>query len=307
MNSQKLTSSPTNSGSVLNRFAVLGPLAPAAFVFIVGLIILAISRSALTFMYFDRLRGASNIFFVYIAGMRMDVILLSYATIFPTFLLLLCPKRIILKFRWFFTLWFTLFMCLLVHMEIATFPFVAEYDLRPDRKFLEYLKHTREVSGMLWKAYKFHLIGGVFFVALTALLSWISVHKVITNYKEFGLKTRLVLLPLITALLVLGARSTLGHRPANLSTASFSNNHLLNEFALNSTYSMLYAAYRMSQHERNPSAMYGRISEENSLARVRSKTLISKEDFIPSEIPMLHKQRSPFKRKRPLNVVVFLQ
>jgi phosphoglycerol transferase MdoB-like AlkP superfamily enzyme len=60
---------------------------------------------------------------------------------------------------------------------------------------------------------------------------------------------------LVIALMFMGARSTFGHRPANLSTASFSHNHLANELAVSSTYTLLNAIY-MSLHEVG-SEMYG--------------------------------------------------
>ncbi|NMC62861.1 MAG: sulfatase-like hydrolase/transferase [SAR324 cluster bacterium] len=53
---------------------------------------------------------------------------------------------------------------------------------------------------------------------------------------------RLIIAPFALLALFLGARSSIGHRPANLSTACFSGNHLANEFALNSTYTVTYAA-----------------------------------------------------------------
>lgn len=296
----------TKRRKLLDRILPLGPLGLTAYIMACSLAILTCFRAILTGMHIQRFSGTPEFWWLFVVGLRMDMILLSFATILPTLFLMLLPKRLIGKIRPVLALWFTGFMCLLVYMEIATIPFVDEYDLRPDQKFLEYLKHVREVVTTLVKVYSFELaIGGVALVSF-AVLFWSSTNYILREYREWSAKSRLLLLPIVIGLLVLGARSTLGHRPANISSAYFSENHLANEFALNSTYSMLYAGYRMFVHEKNPSLDYGKMPREEILARVRARSLLPAQD-LDAEIPFLHVQKSPFVLERPMNVVVFLQ
>ena len=46
-------------------------------------------------------------------------------------------------------------------MEIATFPFMAEFDTRPDRLFIEHMVQVREVFGMILKGYTANLAAGI--------------------------------------------------------------------------------------------------------------------------------------------------
>jgi phosphoglycerol transferase MdoB-like AlkP superfamily enzyme len=191
-------------------------------------------------------------------------------------------------------------------MEVATFPFMEEFDLRPDIKFLEYLKHVHEVVTTLVKVYALELLIGAGALVVCAACAWRWSLRILETAAEWNWKRRLLCLPFVMGLLVLGARSTLGHRPANLSTACFSENHLANELALNSTYTMLYAAYSLLRNERNPSLNYGKMEKEEVLRRVQER-IVPTGPLIPGDVPFLHHQDSPFTVRRPQNVVVFLQ
>ncbi len=284
-----------------------GPLAPIIFLFFTGLILTQGFRLALVLRYHDRLQETANYLKVFPVGLRMDVLLMSYLCILPTIFLLLLPKKIILKARLIFATFITCVLSLILYIEIATFPFLAEYDLRPDRKFLEYLKHSREVFGTIWGAYRGEFLIGFLAVTAFSMLFWRLSSSMLKNYKEFDWKLRLPLAPVLVALLVLGARSSLGHRPANISTATFSNNHLANELALNSTYTLAYAAYRLYSHEESPVKMFEKMSDEEVFERVKKRSTIAESTYLPGTIPFLHTQKSPFNLKRPMNVVIFLQ
>jgi len=51
-------------------------------------------------------------------------------------------------------IWFTFAWFLLTLLEVSTPQFIIEYDTRPNRLYVDYLKHPQEVVGMLWKGYK---------------------------------------------------------------------------------------------------------------------------------------------------------
>ena len=291
---------------LLNKFCKLGPAALPGYIIISGLLILAFFRAALTATYFTRLSEDPAFWKLFPIGVRMDLILLCYASILPAVVYFLLPQVLIRKLKPILTGYVTLFMCVLVYMEIATFPFVDEFDLRPDQKFLEYIHHFYEVFTTLWKVYKLEIFLAAIVLFFSARIFWKSANYIQDNLKVVRYSKRLMLFPLAGALIFLGARSTLGHRPANLSTATFSDNHLANEFALNSTYTMTYSAYRMYRYEKNPSLMYGKMERDEVMKRVKDATVLAGAP-LESEIPFLTKQTSPFKYNRPPNVVIFLQ
>lgn len=292
----------------MQKLRALGPLLlPLAFI-VCGLIIFAIFRGALTLVYLERFADTPGYLKLFVIGVRMDLIILCYLMILPTSLLLLAPQRLLdfPKFRNFICLWCAVSIAVIVYMEVATFPFMEEFDLRPDIKFLEYLKHVQEVATTLFKVYLVELSIGTSALVICIYFAarWSS--RILKAVHPWPWTGRLAAFPFVLSLLVLGGRSTLGHRPANLSTAYFSENHLANELALNSTYTMLYAGYRMLRHEKNPALDYGPMPAQEVFARVR-KQLTFETPEVTEQIPFRHAQPSAFKRERPLNVVIFLQ
>jgi phosphoglycerol transferase MdoB-like AlkP superfamily enzyme len=296
----------TQNRKFLNLFTGFGPLALPLYIVICGISILFVFRAALTATYFSRLSETPRFWMLFPVGLRMDLVLLSYAVIIPALCGFLLSEKIYANVKKTLALLFTIFMCSLIYMEIATFPYLEEFDMRPEQKYLEYLQHVYEVFTTIFKVYKLEISIAVIILILAARFFWKSINYVLLNQTKFSFKSRLLLFPLIGALIFLGARSTLGHRPANLSTAAFSDNHLANEFALNSTYTLAYAAYRMYRHEKNPSLFYGKMDRAEVFERVKKVSILAGTP-LESEIPFLQKQHSPFKTDRPPNVVIFLQ
>jgi hypothetical protein len=71
----------------------------------------------------------------------------------------------------------------------------------------------------------------------------------------------LITWPLVFILLVLGIRSTLGHRPANPAFFAITADSMVNSLVLNSGYSVLYATYNLIKEDKS-SEMYGKIPRE---------------------------------------------
>src|SRR5690606_23824359 len=130
---------------------------------------------------------------------------------------------------------FTFAWCLLVLLEVSTPQFIMEYDTRPNRLYVEYLKHPREVFGMLWKGYKLVLLGGVAGMALLGWAGWAALQLAPPDPS-----LPLWLKPLLTlafgAAIFLAIRGTLSHRPINPSTVAWCGDSLLNALPLNSLY-----------------------------------------------------------------------
>ena len=76
------------------------------------------------------------------------------------------------------------------------------------------------------------------------------------------------MLPLVLAVLFAGCRSSLEPRPANISTASFSSNRLVNELTMNSTYTVGYALESL-RNEADAAAMYGEMPWPEVQSRVQ--------------------------------------
>lgn len=86
-------------------------------------------------------------------------------------------------------------------------------------------------------------------------------------------KRLLILTPVILVLL-LGVRSSFGHRPANPSDSIFSDNRLLNELSKNSIYSVAYAGYSEVKHG-GSAKQYGAMDKSEAFERVAKRLHIS--------------------------------
>lgn len=266
---------------------------------------MSLSRAGLALLYWTRIFETPDVFKVFLIGIRMDVILLSYLTFLPILALLIFSKPVVLRMRRLFSAWAAAVLGLIIFMEIASVPFLAEYDLRPDIKFIEYLTTPHEVFETLIKTYSLELVIGILALIIFATIMSRFSSYAIKSYSPWNVRSRLIILPITILLLVLGCRSSLQHRPANLSTAAFSTNHLANELALNSTYTLFYAIYRTCKEETNPSRMYGKMEATEVFRRIVKLTNNQASPTDP--IPFLHTQKSPFDLTRPMNVVIFLQ
>ncbi len=285
-----------------SRSSPLGPLGPLATLAVGLLTLLSLSRLALAATYLDRLRTVPGFAWCFLVGLRMDVITVSWILAIPTMLVLGLGR----PGQRAACLWGAGAAAAAAYMEIATFPFVAQYDSRPNRLFFEYLVHPREVLGTLLSEYKLPLLASVVLSAWVLRATWRRMDAAFLAAPPWGALRRLGTLPLALVVLFLGARSSLRHRAANLSTAAFSSDHLTNELALNSLYSLGYAIYAL-RHEMDPAQIYGSMPRDEVLRRVRRVAGLDPERSGPAASPLLHTQVPRRKRDRPLNLVVFLQ
>jgi len=205
--------------------------------------------------------------------------------------------------------WLLLGWCLMALLELSTPQFIIEYDTRPNRLYLVYLKHPKEVCTMLWRGYRGLLaavlvgllalawLGGQLFMQAPKWGAW-SVHT-------SSFITRITLSLAAALLAFIAIRGTLRHRPINPSTVAFCGDALVNALALNSLYSVLYAAYSL-KNERSSADVYGTLPDEAVHDCVRQCAGITCAE--PSaRIPTLHWQRVAQAPLRPKNIVLIVQ
>ena len=289
------------------RLSFLQPLVPIVNFYLIGLFIFTFFRFVLCAEYFNRLLEVKNYFRIISIGFRIDTILLSYVLIIPFLAVVFLPRAVMAKISWAFSLCFAALASVFAFLEIATFPFIDEFDTRLDRVFLEHMVQVREVFGMILKGHRVSLACGLLAVVIICLLVYKLSQKFFKQAKECSLKQRLLVLAVGGILLTIGARSTFIKHPANISLAFFSSNHLANQLALNSTYSLAYAFYTNLKMEADPRKLYGDMDPADMLSRIRSYEGMSAEACRNPDIPLLHYQQSRFSPERPVNLVIILQ
>lgn len=274
-----------------------------SLVFIVAaLLMLSVSRLALAAWQRERVRNAGGLWPIVLGGWRIDAHEVSVLAVAPVVLspwLGHFPLATAITSVWFQFAWL-----LLVFMEVATPPFILEYDTRPNRLFIEYLKHPREVSGMLWRGFKVPVLGGFVVVGLAA---WLG-HKLFgAPLPDSPMTWWLVPITSLAALAIgiLAIRGTLAHRPINPSTVAYCSDGMLNMLPLNSLYSVLYAIYSM-KHEKSASKVYGDMPDDEMHEQVLASAGLSYPPPDP-DFPSMHAQTPVRQRPRPLNVVIILE
>lgn len=293
---------------MLFRRKFWGPFWPFFCFVLMAVLLFNTSRLGLSLWLADRVNAVSGWLPVFLNGLRIDTVLLSWVLIFPIAITLLLPDQPRVQRIWpkVLTFWFLLWLFIFVLMELSTPAYIAQYDQRPSRIFVEYLIYPREVFLTLWTAYKPQIfITVIISIAMLLLLPRKMMHLT-QPAAAWSWSKRLFFLPIILSLLILGARSSLSHRPINPSSVAFSSDHLVNELSLNSTYSLLYAIDNM-RDEKNAAKIYGIMEKNEILRRVRESTGLAAKQFISENNPTLHYQSASTKRTRPFNLVIILE
>ncbi|MEZ4854361.1 LTA synthase family protein [Flavobacterium sp.] len=277
-------------------------LKPIGLFFLLGLLINSLSRIILFFIFKDRAVETSNYIDLFFIGLRFDTILLSYISFLPFLLITFLPDNWLQKIKNFFAIYFIFFLVIILLMELSTPDFIHQYDTRPNRLFLDYLIYPKEVIGTLLKSYLSSLI-------ITFLILIVVVYFAFKKGKywfypvQSMYKYKLLFFLPVAFLLFWGARGSLtSKRPINASNAIFSPDQMTNSLALNSTYTVAFAAYSL-KNEGNVKK-YGKMDETEAYNRV--KKYMDVTEFIPSDVPFLHHVQ-PDSIQPKYNVVIFLQ
>ena len=280
----------------------LGPYAPLVAMMLLGLVILSVSRLGLVLWKLDRVNATGKLLEILLQGIRVDIIQLGLLAIIPLLLAPLLATRHFFNFwRKFTYIWVILSIVLLVFLEASTPGFIAEYDVRPNRIFVEYLKYPKEVFGMLWRGFKVDILTGLGFTLLAIwamrrfMQPWLDVNA---SAAPTWSNTKIwVVWPLLFLLTAFGIRSTIGHRPANPALFAITQDSMVNSLVLNSGYSVFYAIYGL-QHESKSSDIYGKMPKADIFK------LTGAQD---TDIPTLKTLTPSVKRDKPLNLVIILQ
>jgi phosphoglycerol transferase MdoB-like AlkP superfamily enzyme len=265
-----------------------------------------IGRLSLFILYFDQFKDSDvNYWLTFLYGLRMDTITASMLLVIPLILLTLSPKLLTTVIDKILSYYFLVVLSVLIYIENATFPFFAQYDVRPNYLFVEYLEYPKEVFGMIFADYKLEL-----FIAFIMITGFIYLYLKYTKdhfiraFDTSYLKRIAWFLPLAFILFV-GIRSSFGHRPANNSDAMYSSSRIVNEITKNSPYSIGYAIYANKKHGSGKLIKkYGKMNIDEAFLRVEKRLNITNADegYSLSRLEQTH-----FKTDNPKNLVIFLQ
>ena len=239
----------------------------------------------------------------FIYGLRMDTIVVSMILAIPALAFCLLPKIFSKFISKLLNVYILSFLILAVFIECASFPFFAQYDLRPNYLFIEYLEYPQEVSSLLFKDYKLQFIAAFLIISLVVTLYIKSKFINFENVFQQSYLSRILMLLPILLVLFIGIRSSLGHRPVNISDALYSTNRVINEITKNSLHSLGYAYYSNKKTENNI-AKYGKIDIKEAYKLVSSAIGVEYKD---EKRPFYREVKSKLDSKKQKNLVIFIQ
>jgi phosphoglycerol transferase MdoB-like AlkP superfamily enzyme len=285
-----------------------GPLRPLLKFLVVATLLLSLARLGLVIWQLPRVEAVDGFWKVLGFGIRMDMILICYLLVPIALGLFLFPAGLYSRslFQKISAVWLSFWIIFMVFMEASTPSFILQYDLRPNRIFVEYLNHPKEVALTIWGDFRIQLLSALLLTAVMIFVVRKIFRPTAVPVERWGIGKRLVVFPLVLCLLLIGGRNSFDHRPANPSTAAFSSDHLVNELCLNSAFSVLYAIYRLKD-ENGKTKIYPKMEDEEIVQRIRRGMLLPPAAFVSDKIPTLHRQKAAAVRQRPMNLVIILE
>ena len=128
------------------NFIFSGPYRFLVRMMLLCLLILSISRAGLVIWQYDRVADTHQLMNIFLQGIRADLIMVSLWVLLPCLLIpLFKPNQWQKAWDKFTYYWACVGALLIIFMELATPSFIMQYDIRPNRLFIEYLKYPKEV------------------------------------------------------------------------------------------------------------------------------------------------------------------
>ncbi|SFV60456.1 Phosphoglycerol transferase I [hydrothermal vent metagenome] len=277
--------------------------------YILMISIFFIGRLSLFIIYWERIENSQTDYFLsFLYGLKMDTIMASMLLVIPLLLLSFTPKKWDIKVDKILRIYFLIIFILIIYIENATIPFFAEYDVRPNYKFVEYLVYPKEVFSMILTDYQTELYIAFGIIFIFSIIFWTKTKDSFLDILKLSLWKRALMFLPIAILLFIGIRSSFGHRPANISDALFSSSRLVNEITKNSFHSIVYSIYANQTYEtKGVKKLYGEMDIDEALNRVSNRLGITNSDLKSKTSPFSRKVDSNFKSKDKKNIVIFLQ
>ncbi len=287
--------------------SLLKAISPFAVFIAFSLALFSLSRLLLVIWKYPRVMSTDGLMYIFLQGVRFDLVLLGMVLVIPLTLHLLMQTRESLRRVWTPLLKIYLVICfaVFVFIEASTPSFINEYDLRPNIWFIEYLKYPDEVFSTLFKAYKLQLVLAISFTAYASYAIYRRLHSVMAESSRVSLPVAIIAIPIIFLICVATVRSTFDHRAVNPSTVAFSNDPLVNTLPLNSSYTALYAAYQMKEEQTNPRP-YGDMDTAEVIAEIQRSMALPASQFVSGNLPSMHHHLPTTQTQKPKNIVIIL-
>ncbi len=284
-----------------------GPFAGLLQMMLLGALVLSLSRLGLVAWQWERVSATGILSDILLQGLRADLIVLGYLALIPLLLAPLLAYRATVRWwRGLSVTWSALALLFIVFMELSSPQFIMQFDVRPNRLFIEYLSRPQEVLATLWNGFRTALVLGLVSTVLLALACFYLLGAAAAAVRMWPARRLWLSLPFVLFLVFVQIRSTTAHRPANPALFALTEDAMVNSLIINSPWSVMDAVYSMRK-EAHSSEIYGRMPRDEVFARVRCAPWLADYRFDDPELPTLHWHAAAVRRERPLNLVIVLE
>lgn len=291
----------------LINISAFGPYCYLIKMAALSLLLMTISRIGLVAWQFERVNSAGSVVEVVIQGLRADFIMVCLWLVIPV---LLAPLS---GYRKFNTLWFKftygwslIGIIVILFMELATPAFLLQFDVRPNRLFIEYLQYPKEVFSTLWNGFRAPFLSGIFLTVTIGYLIYRTLQIPFEQQVSWPIWKTLLLWPVVILIVFVGIRSTTDHRPANPAFFALTGDSMVNSLIISSSYSVAYALYSM-RHEARSSEIYGKLPYDEMIEHNLNWPWLKTYKFLNLDYPTNHYQEAQVQHAKPLNLVIILQ
>ena len=262
------------------------------------------SRIALLFWQHSRLNDG-DIWPIISGAIRIDLSSIGYLATIGVFILILnvVARHKTELFQRIFTLYGSSVVTVVVIVEASTPAFINQYDVRPNRLYIEYLDYPQEVFSMLVHGHLFAMLSTLLLASLTSVYSYRLLCRAFTQPQSLKKASNLPILMAALIICLFAARGTLNHRPLNPALVYFSQDSLVNSLVLNSTYSVAFALKNMG-NEKSASNLYGTMPRQQIIDTVKKASY--RKQFVTGNIPTLAHNK-PFVSGVKKNLVIILE
>lgn len=283
-------------------------LRPLALLVLLVLLTLSLSRLALVGLLWARVAETNALAHIVVQGWRFDFVLLGMLLVLPLLLMpvLATSNKLLPVWKFLLTAWVPLMVMLVVFMELATPAFAEQFDARPNVLFFEYMNHPAEVLATLWGAYRLPLLAGITVVVFIGFFLSRYVTRMTSTMRAIPLWSAVLSSVLLVLLSAACVRSTLGHRPVNPSTVAVTQDALVNELALSSTYTVAYAAYEL-RNEKKGGFRYSSMDALQATETVKRGMQIEQSEFMSTANSTMHQFTASRPAQKPKNLVIILE
>ena len=286
---------------------ISGPFQLLFIFMLTGLLLLSLARLTLGGWQHERVLAVIDWYTFLLQGLRADLIIIALWLVPPAILAPFWARKKYQRSWWIFTYsWSLLGLILLIFIELATPGFILQYDVRPNRLFLEYLKYPKEVFSTLWNGFRGFFVGGILLTLISGLFIARGLYRTKSSFHYWPDTQLWLTWPLVIFALFAAIRSTTDHRPANPALFAITSDPLVNSLIINSSYSVLYAAYSL-KHEAHSSDVYGQLPRADIINTALDWPWLKSYEFGSHQYPTLHEQISTKPRVKPLNLVIILE